>query len=349
MVHNRRTALKAAAALAAAAAEIAAPGTVDAAPVNPMPEKFPAPPAIVEEVKTSETLANNLYDQVGEALVAMEQGETPVIEIVGVQKEFIPAPAPEIEGVLETKDETPAKAPATGNFQITGVEEKTPVIDTIITESAPVINGVFVPITPETEETPEGPEAPTAPVVTTPVVTPESKFSPDANWGTEDQAKAVQAFLDQHPTGSVWNDRTTYRSDAGCAAYAQALQDAAYGRKVKYSEIIRKPYDIRQYDIAYVGGHYVFVLEVLPSRTPSARLRATSTAKPSTKVSGAWIGSSTSPDPATKNRLQNRNARKTSHSEGSMETCSPSLHPQNVPQKCGSEALPKPWNPGNML
>lgn len=266
MVHNRRTALKAAAALAAAAAEIAAPGTVDAAPVNPMPEKFPAPPAIVEEVKTSETLANNLYDQVGEALVAMEQGETPVIEIVGVQKEFIPAPAPEIEGVLETKDETPAKAPATGNFQITGVEEKTPVIDTIITESAPVINGVFVPITPETEETPEGPEAPTAPVVTTPVVTPESKFSPDANWGTEDQAKAVQAFLDQHPTGSVWNDRTTYRSDAGCAAYAQALQDAAYGRKVKYSEIIRKPYDIRQYDIAYVGGHYVFVLEVLPEQ-----------------------------------------------------------------------------------
>lgn len=241
-------------------------------------------------------LANNLYDQVGEALVAMEQGETPAIEIIGVQeefipapapkiegvqkefvqpndtyiegvqKEFIPAPAPEIEGVLETKDETPAKAPATGNFQITGVEEKTPVIDTIITESAPVINGVFVPITPETEETPEGPEAPTAPVVTTPVVTPESKFSPDANWGTEDQAKAVQAFLDQHPTGSVWNDRTTYRSDAGCAAYAQALQDAAYGRKVKYSEIIRKPYDIRQYDIAYVGGHYVFVLEVLPEQ-----------------------------------------------------------------------------------
>lgn len=42
MVHNRRTALKAAAALAAAA-EIAAPGTVDAAPVNPMLEKFPAP------------------------------------------------------------------------------------------------------------------------------------------------------------------------------------------------------------------------------------------------------------------------------------------------------------------
>ena len=131
---------------------------------------------------------------------------------------------------------------------------------------------------PEVDKTPvkepgkapmTGTPAPEVTVPNTPVVSqpkPEDKFSANANWASETQKNAVKDFLDKHPDGTVWDDYTTYRNTAGCAAYAFALQDIAYGQNVKYMTRTDNAYDIRQYDVVDLGGHFVFVLEVLPEQ-----------------------------------------------------------------------------------
>ena len=96
----------------------------------------------------------------------------------------------------------------------------------------------------------------------------EAAIAPQ-NWGSAEQNAAVKAFLDAHPTGTKWDNNTTYNTAygnfSGCAAYAKQLQDIAYGSETSFEQIVPASIgDIMQYDMAYVGGHWIFVLQVLP-------------------------------------------------------------------------------------
>ena len=337
MAFTRKSALRAAAAMAAAGAAVT--NGVDATPVAPTTVEEVIPPvSIVEEVKTPDTEADSLYNQIDAAMEAMENGETPSINISGsvtlepddIQSEMTGGSVtilpeekePEMTGgsVTLTPDEKkpvmisgsvtlePEDIPSevTGGSVTILPEEKEPemtggtvILDPVVEEpdaitgeadtepevdKTPVKEPGKAPMTgtpaPEVtvDKTPvkepgkapmTGTPAPEVTVPNTPVVSqpkPEDKFSANANWASETQKNAVKDFLDKHPDGTVWDDYTTYRNTAGCAAYAFALQDIAYGQNVKYMTRTDNAYDIRQYDVVDLGGHFVFVLEVLPEQ-----------------------------------------------------------------------------------
>lgn len=266
MAFTRKSALRAAAAMAAAGAAVT--NGVDATPVAPTTVEEVIPPvSIVEEVKTPDTEADSLYNQIDAAMEAMENGETPSINISG-------------SVTLEPDD---IQSEMTGGSVTILPEEKEPemtggtvILDPVVEEPDAITGEADTE--PEVDKTPvkepgkapmTGTPAPEVTVPNTPVVSqpkPEDKFSANANWASETQKNAVKDFLDKHPDGTVWDDYTTYRNTAGCAAYAFALQDIAYGQNVKYMTRTDNAYDIRQYDVVDLGGHFVFVLEVLPEQ-----------------------------------------------------------------------------------
>ncbi len=300
MAVTRRTAMKAAA--IAAAAESAIPGAVDAAPVDPIPEAVPSPPAIVEEVQPEER-PNDLYEQIDKAYEDMEKGEEPIITppaaIPGTktevpEQEIIEYEPPQIKAV---KDETPEQEIIESEpHRIGAVKDETPKAET-----GTQIKGEKVeapePETPAVtgggrrrsaiaaakaaadkqaredakEDAKYGAQGTPSTGSTNPTVRPgygKDKIADNANWGNEDQAKAVQAFLDEHPTGSPWGDDASYKNFAGCSAYAFQLMDIAYDGidTTNHLVYIRDRSQIRQYDIINIGGHQVFVLEVLPEQ-----------------------------------------------------------------------------------
>lgn len=280
MAFNRKTALQAAAALAAAGTAIT--GGVDATPADPIVEEIASPTVIVGEA-TPEDKATDLYDQIDDAYEQMENGEEPVI-IVGIpsnreeneaEDENIVPSIPGIAGDAETDipsvkipsvptvddademiEETPAEAPSTGNT------------DTPVIVGRP--GGRRGALAAAAENAAKNPVASAPSTGTLPTVRPgygkENKVSDDANWGSSEQDDALQAFMDEHPTGSTWDGNSWYKNFAGCSAYARQLQDIAYESfgTTKYVDFIRDRYQVRQYDIVNVGGHEVFVLEVLP-------------------------------------------------------------------------------------
>lgn len=296
MAFNRRTALQAAAALAAAGTAIT--GGVDATPADPIVEEI-APPTVIVGEATPEDKATDLYDQIDDAYEQMENGEEPVI-IVGIpsnreenesgDEDIVPS-IPGIAGNSESKEpvegipgiagdaetdipsveipsvptvddademieETPAEAPSTGNT------------DTPVIVGRP--GGRRGALAAAAENAAKNPVASAPSTGTLPTVRPgygeENKVSDDANWGSSEQDDALQAFMDEHPTGSAWDGNSWYKNFAGCSAYARQLQDIAYESfgTTKYVDFIRDRYQVRQYDIVNVGGHEVFVLEVLP-------------------------------------------------------------------------------------
>ena len=285
MAINRRTAMQTAAALAAA--EAAAPGAVDAAPVNPMPEEIPAPPAIVEEVKEPETGANDLYQQIDKAYEEMEKGAEPTIVVTEPEKTktedkaesketpSTPVEEPEIK-TADKKDEsktpdetvkTPAETPATGSTApATGRHNRR---TALAAAKAAAEKQAREDAKEDAKNKAQGtPSTGSATPTVHPGYGTENKLSEDANWGNDDQAKAVKAFLDEHPTGSTWNFDSGYKNFGGCTAYAVQLMDIAYDGIATTNrwEIVRDRYQVRQYDIVNVGGHDIFVLEVLPEQ-----------------------------------------------------------------------------------
>lgn len=287
MAFNRRTALRAVAALAAAQAAAAA-GGADATPADPIIEEV-APPAIVEDVKTPETPADDLYQQIDKAYEDMKKGEEPTIVVTEPEKKdetpvidevkpddtapVIETPSTPVGGnKTETVDkadendqtiETPAEAPATGNTAPSSGKGLTPAQKRALAR---------LEATKKAQENAQNTPSNGTTTPVTPAVRPgygtENKFSEDANWGDDDQAKAVKAFLDEHPTGSAWDDDASYKNFAGCSAYAFQLMDIAYDGidTTTHMQYIKDRYQVRQYDVIDVGGHDVFVLEVLPEQ-----------------------------------------------------------------------------------
>lgn len=271
--------MQAAAALAAAAA--AAAGGADATPADPIIEEV-TPPAIIEEVKTPETPADDLYNQIDKAYDDMENGNEPTIIVTEPEKKdetpvidevkpddtapVIETPSTPVGGNKTETVETPAEAPATGNTASTGRRAALAAAKAAAEKQAleNAGNGTKDPIQGIITDEPKAPVTPTV----RPEYGTENKFSEDANWGNDDQAKAVKAFLDEHPTGSAWDDDASYKNFAGCSAYAFQLMDIAYDGidTTTHLQYIKDRYQVRQYDIVDVGGHQVFVLEVLPEQ-----------------------------------------------------------------------------------
>lgn len=252
-----------------AAGGTAASGT-PAAPVEPV-EPAPKPPVEIVEEAPSENETTDLENQADQAIDDMEKGEDPVIIIdtpaEDEGKPHIQAPVEDVEDQREAetgKTDLPAETPKEGTEANAGktlnnaqmaLLKKLAAMQKTMQKTAPSIT------TGNKSET-------NAPVI---------EDAKDRNASvTKEQKAAVDSMLEAYPSGTKWNDNTTYRGNTGCGAYVTMMADKVYGQKdamdtvmtsyVKETDIKA---NIKPYSVAHVygGTHWVFILDVYEDGT----------------------------------------------------------------------------------
>lgn len=270
---------KLAALLAAGGSAASGTPAAPAEPVEPAPE---TPVEIVEEVP-SETEKTDMENQVDQAIADMEEGKDPVIiiEPSGGQTENegeaeIQQPEETEKENAEIKAEEPAaSAPAeTPKKEETGANtgKTVPLNDAQMS----LLRKLAMRQKMMTIRNTGGSCTVPAPSVTTgnkaeanaPVI--EDAESRNASV-TDEQKAAVNGMLETYPSGTKWNDKTTYRGNTGCGAYVAMMADKVYGQKGAMDTVMTSyvreadiEANLKPYSVAHVNGgtHWVFILEV---------------------------------------------------------------------------------------
>ena len=262
-----------------AAGGTAASGT-PAAPVEPV-EPAPKPPVEIVEEAPSENETTDLENQAEQAIDDMEKGEAPVIIIdtpaEDEGKPPIQAPVEDVEDQREAetgKTELPAETPKEDTEANAGKTLNH-------AQMALLKKLAAMQKTSATRNNTGGSYTVPAPSVTTgnksETNAPVIEDAKDRNASvTKEQKAAVDSMLEAYPSGTTWNDNTTYRGNTGCGAYVTMMADKVYGQKdamdtvmtsyVKETDIKA---NIKPYSVAHVygGTHWVFILDVYEDGT----------------------------------------------------------------------------------
>lgn len=256
-----------------AAGGTAASGT-PAAPVESV-EPAPEPPVEIVEEAPSEEETTDLENQADQAIADMEEGKDPVIII------DTPAEEPKNEEVAEIQ--TPVEEPKNEETGKTEISAETPKEDTGANADKPVddarmslLRKLAAMQKASTTRNTSGSYTVPAPSVAignkpetnAPVI--EDAESRNASV-TEEQKAAVDGMLEAYPSGTKWNEKTTYRGNTGCGAYVTMMADKVYGQKDAMDTVMTSyvreadiKANLKPYSVAHVygGTHWVFILEV---------------------------------------------------------------------------------------
>lgn len=268
---------KLAAMLAAGGTAVSGTPAAPAEPVEPAPE---TPVEIVEEVP-SETEKTDMENQADQAIEDMENGKDPVIiidtpaeEPKNEEGDDVQAPA-EDQKPAETPEETvpaenPKKDDANADVAQATNDAKMSLLKKLaaMQKAAHATNASGSYTVPAPSVTTGNKTETTTPVI-------EDAESRNASV-TEEQKKAVDGMLEAYPSGTKWNDKTTYRGNTGCGAYVTMMADKVYGQKDAMDTVMTSyvreadiKANLKPYSVAHVygGTHWVFILDVYEDGT----------------------------------------------------------------------------------